>query len=175
MGVSRLVCLSDPPAAQRPAWTPASAGAQRTIPGPWKTTCHSFHSSLCDLLKKITVKFHSFFLKRAKSYSIAHNFPQKRWVDYLLARWWFEHPWLILDPSCIYLQFDEKMHSLQMHKSRRQWWLTHLLTDEDGLHTRKLSKAGVKTVTAPHLCDRNGAPLSKAASAAVIISFLPQI
>lgn len=54
--------------------------------------------------------------------------------------------------------------------------MTHTPSDGRGrLHTRKLSKAGIKTVTAPHLCDRNGAPLSKAASAAVIISFLPQI
>lgn len=35
---------------------------------------------------------------------------------------------------------------------------------------------GKKTGTAPHLSDsRNGAPLSKAASAVVIISFLPQM
>lgn len=43
--------------------------------------------------------------------------------------------------------------------------------DKDRLHTRKLLKVGIKIVTAPHLGDRNGAPLLKAASTAVIISF----
>lgn len=47
----------------------------------------------------------------------------------------------------------------------------HLRMDKDRLHTRKLLKVGIKIVTAPHLGDRNGAPLLKAASTAVIISF----
>lgn len=43
-------------------------------------------------------------------------------------------------------------------------------------HKEALEDRDKKTGTAPHLHDRNGAPLPKAASTAVIIvSFLPQI
>lgn len=56
-----LVCLSDPVAALDPIWKPANAGARTTIVRPWKTTCDSFQISSCDLLIKITVKFHPFF------------------------------------------------------------------------------------------------------------------
>lgn len=55
--------------------------------------------------------------------------------------------------------------------------MTHAPSDghRQAPHKEALQGRGRKTVTAPRLCDRNGAPLSKAASAAGIISFLPQI
>lgn len=55
--------------------------------------------------------------------------------------------------------------------------MTHAPSDGPRLasHQETREGRGRKTVTAPRLCDGNGAPLSKAASAAVITSPLPQI
>lgn len=54
--------------------------------------------------------------------------------------------------------------------------MTHAsLMDRQASYKEALEGRDKKTVTAPQLCDRNGAPLSKADSTAVIISFLLQI
>lgn len=55
--------------------------------------------------------------------------------------------------------------------------MTHAPSDGPRLasHVEVREGRGRKTVAAPRLCDGNGAPLSKAASAAVMIPLLSQI
>lgn len=73
----------------------------------------------------------------------------------------------------MYLQFDEKLHSLQMHKTRRKCCLYTPSSGQWPASRGEALEGGIKS-DSTKLTWQTGAPLLKAVSIVVTTSFLPQ-